>query len=156
MVDEFESLSTVGIGHTRWATHGRPSAFNAHPHGDCNQTLMVAHNGIIENFMHLRKQLMSEGHKLLSETDSEVLAHLIEKNYKGDLKLSLIDSLMAVEGAYAMSVVHKDHPDKILCARKDAPLLIGLGSGENFVASANRDTSIYTQSCILIIMKGYR
>ncbi|MFA7146555.1 MAG: glutamine--fructose-6-phosphate aminotransferase, partial [Candidatus Riflebacteria bacterium] len=104
LVDEFESLSTVGIGHTRWATHGRPSAFNAHPHGDCNQTLMVAHNGIIENFMHLRKQLMSEGHKLLSETDSEVLAHLIEKNYKGDLKLSLIDSLMAVEGAYAMSV----------------------------------------------------
>jgi glucosamine--fructose-6-phosphate aminotransferase (isomerizing) len=150
LVDEFESLSTVGIGHTRWATHGRPSAFNAHPHGDCNQTLMVAHNGIIENFMHLRKQLMSEGHKLFSETDSEVLAHLIEKNYKGDLKLSLIDSLMAVEGAYAISVVHKDHPDKILCARKDAPLLIGLGSGENFVASDVTAILQYTRKVVYL------
>ncbi|MDD3001634.1 MAG: glutamine--fructose-6-phosphate transaminase (isomerizing) [Candidatus Riflebacteria bacterium] len=150
LVDEFESLSTVGIGHTRWATHGRPSVFNAHPHGDCHQTLMVAHNGIIENFMHLRKQLISEGHKLVSETDSEVLAHLIEKNYNGDLKLSLLNSVSVVEGAYAISVIHKDHPDKILCARKDAPLLIGLGSGENFVASDVTAILQYTRKVVYL------
>ncbi len=150
LLDEFQSESTIGIGHTRWATHGRPSAFNAHPHGDCNTTLMVAHNGIIENFMALRRQLIEEGHKFVSETDSEVLAHLIEKYYKGDLKNAVLEATKKVEGAYAIAVIHKDHPEEIICARKEAPLLVGLGNGENFVASDVTAILQYTRKVIYL------
>ncbi len=150
LIDEFASTSTIGIGHTRWATHGRPSAFNAHPHGDCGSTLMVAHNGIIENFTKLRKKLTESGHTFSSETDSEVLAHLIEAAYKGDLRQAVIDAVKAVEGAWAIAVVHRDHPDKIVCMRKESPLIVGLGKGENFVASDVTAILQYTRRVVYL------
>ncbi len=150
LIDEFASTSTIGIGHTRWATHGRPSAFNAHPHGDCGSTLMVAHNGIIENFTRLRKKLTESGHTFTSETDSEVLAHLIEAAYKGDLRQAVIDAVKAVEGAWAIAVVHRDHPDKIVCMRKESPLIVGLGKGENFVASDVTAILQYTRRVVYL------
>ncbi|HNX77419.1 MAG TPA: glutamine--fructose-6-phosphate transaminase (isomerizing) [Candidatus Rifleibacterium sp.] len=150
LLDEFASTSTIGIGHTRWATHGRPSAFNAHPHGDCGSTLMVAHNGIIENFMKLRKQLTDSGHTFTSETDSEVLAHLIEACYKGDLRQAVLEAVKSVEGAYAIAVIHRDHPDKILCIRKESPLIVGLGKGENFVASDVTAILQYTRRVVYL------
>ncbi len=150
LVDEFASASTIGIGHTRWATHGRPSAFNAHPHGDCQSTLMVAHNGIIENFMKLRKSLTDSGHHFSSETDSEVLAHLIEANYKGDLKQAVLDAVKSVEGAYAIAVIHRDHPEQIVCMRKESPLIVGLGKDENFVASDVTAILQYTRKVVYL------
>ncbi|HEY9070901.1 MAG TPA: glutamine--fructose-6-phosphate transaminase (isomerizing) [Candidatus Ozemobacteraceae bacterium] len=135
LVDEFGSVSSQGIGHTRWATHGRPSAFNAHPHGDCHGTLQVAHNGIIENYLKLKQKLIQSGHTFVSETDSEVLAHLIESHYKGNLESAVFSALAEVEGAYAIVVLHRDHPDRLVCARKESPLIVGLGEHENFVAS---------------------
>lgn len=150
LLDDFKSTSTIGIGHTRWATHGRPSAFNAHPHGDCQSTLMVAHNGIIENFMKLRRSLSAAGHVFASETDSEVLAHLIEASYQGDLKQAVLDALKQVEGAYAIAVIHRDHPDKLICARKESPLIIGLGKGENFIASDVTAILQYTREVVYL------
>ncbi len=150
LLDDFQSESTIGIGHTRWATHGRPSAFNAHPHADCKNSLMVAHNGIIENFMALRRQLIEEGHKFVSETDSEVLAHLFKKYYKGDLTAAVIEATKRVEGAYAIAVIHKDHQEEIVCARKEAPLLVGLGNGENFVASDVTAILQYTRKVVYL------
>jgi len=150
LLDDFQSTSSIGIGHTRWATHGRPSAFNAHPHGDCQTTLMVAHNGIIENFMKLRKSLSESGHTFTSETDSEVLAHLIEAAYKGDLKQAVLDAVKRVEGAYAIAVIHKDHPDRLVCVRKESPLIVGLGSGENFIASDVTAILQYTRQVVYL------
>lgn len=150
LVDDFESCSTIGIGHTRWATHGRPSAFNAHPHGDCETSLMVAHNGIIENFMKLKKRLTAEGHEFKSETDSEVLAHLIESYYKGDLKAAVLEAVRHVEGAYAIAVIHHDHPEEIVCIRKESPLIVGLGSEENFVASDVTAILQYTRKVVYL------
>lgn len=150
LLDDFQSISSIGIGHTRWATHGRPSAFNAHPHGDCHTTLMVAHNGIIENFMKLRKSLSGSGHTFTSETDSEVLAHLIEAAYKGDLKQAVLDAVKQVEGAYAIAVIHKDHPDRLVCVRKESPLIVGLGSGENFIASDVTAILQYTRQVVYL------
>jgi len=150
LLDEFSSTSSIGIGHTRWATHGRPSAFNAHPHGDCNDSIMVAHNGIIENFMKLRRELSASGHNFKSETDSEVLAHLIESCYQGDLKQAVLQAVKSVEGAYAIAVIHKDHPDRIICARKESPLIVGLGKGENFVASDVTAILQYTRQVVYL------
>ncbi len=150
LLDDFQSTSTIGIGHTRWATHGRPSAFNAHPHGDCHSTLMVAHNGIIENFMKLRRSLSAAGHVFASETDSEVLAHLIEASYQGDLKKAVLDALKQVDGAYAIAVIHRDHPDKLICARKESPLIVGLGRGENFIASDVTAILQYTRQVVYL------
>jgi len=135
LLTNFPSISSQGIGHTRWATHGRPSTFNAHPHGDCMATLMVAHNGIIENYMKLKHSLQSAGHIFKSETDSEVLAHLIESHYKGNIEDAVLKALAQVEGAYAIVVLHRDHSDRLVCARKESPLIVGLGKGENFIAS---------------------
>ncbi len=150
LLDEFASTSSIGIGHTRWATHGRPSAFNAHPHGDCHDSIMVAHNGIIENFMKLRRELSASGHTFKSETDSEVLAHLIEGCYHGDLKQAVLQAVKSVEGAYAIAVIHKDHPDRIICARKESPLIVGLGKGENFVASDVTAILQYTRQVVYL------
>jgi glucosamine--fructose-6-phosphate aminotransferase (isomerizing) len=150
LLDEFASTSSIGIGHTRWATHGRPSAFNAHPHSDCHDSIMVAHNGIIENFMKLRRELSASGHTFKSETDSEVLAHLIEASYQGDLKQAVLQAVKSVEGAYAIAVIHKDHPDKIICARKESPLIVGLGNGENFVASDVTAILQYTRQVVYL------
>src|SRR4249920_1032070 len=126
---------TVGIAHTRWATHGAPNEINAHPHTDCTGTIAVVHNGIIENYGALRKMLQMQGHTFVSETDTEVLAHLIESAFDGKLEDAVIDALTLVEGTYGIAVVSSRDPDKIVCARKGSPLLIGLGEGEFYVAS---------------------
>jgi glucosamine--fructose-6-phosphate aminotransferase (isomerizing) len=126
---------SVGIAHTRWATHGAPNECNAHPQVDCTNTIAVVHNGIIENFGALRKMLQMQGHTFKSETDTEVLAHLIEAAFDGKLEDAVIDALNLVEGTYGIAVLSSKDPDKIVCARKGSPLLIGLGDGEYFVAS---------------------
>jgi glucosamine--fructose-6-phosphate aminotransferase (isomerizing) len=125
----------VGIAHTRWATHGPPNECNAHPHHDCTGTLSVVHNGIIENYGPLRAMLEKTGHTFVSETDTEVLAHLIEAAFDGKLEDAVIDALALVEGTYGIAVISSKDPDKIVAARKGSPLLIGLGEGEYYVAS---------------------
>ncbi|WP_455392868.1 glutamine--fructose-6-phosphate transaminase (isomerizing), partial [[Eubacterium] cellulosolvens] len=125
----------TGISHTRWATHGQPSKKNAHPHQDCKGQIALVHNGIIENYQELREKLIKNKHTLSSETDTEVLAHLIEDNYKGDLESAVRKSLKSVVGSYAIAVIHQNEPDKIVVARNESPLIIGLGLKENFIAS---------------------
>jgi len=128
---------TIGIAHTRWATHGPPNECNAHPHTDCKNEIAVVHNGIIENYGALRTMLKKEGHVFKSETDTEVLAHLIEAAMAADdpLEDAVIDALNLVEGTYGIAVISSRDPNKIVCARKGSPLLIGLGEGEFYVAS---------------------
>ncbi len=125
----------VGIAHTRWATHGQPNECNAHPHHDCKGTISVVHNGIIENYGPLRALLQKTGHTFVSETDTEVLAHLIEAAFDGNLEEAVVDALALVEGTYGIAVISANDPEKIVAARKGSPLLIGLGEGENYVAS---------------------
>ena len=125
----------LGIAHTRWATHGRPNDTNAHPHTDCSGRLALIHNGIIENYGEIKNRLLASGHKFASETDTEVLAHLIEERYDGDLVAAVRAALNEVRGAYAIGVVHLDHPDRIVGARMNVPLIVGLGDGEGFLAS---------------------
>lgn len=125
----------IGIGHTRWATHGRPSDVNSHPHTDCSGKFAVVHNGIIENFMSLKEELMAKGHKFVSETDTEVVAHLLEDVYKGDFLQAVNEVLNKIEGSYSLAFMCQDHPDTLICTKKDNPLVIGLGEGENFIAS---------------------
>jgi glucosamine--fructose-6-phosphate aminotransferase (isomerizing) len=124
-----------GIGHTRWATHGRPNDTNAHPHTDCSGKLALIHNGIIENYAEIKNRLVAEGHRFTSETDTEVLAHLIESKYRGELVDAVRAALNEVRGAYAIGVMHTDHPDRIVGARMNVPLIVGLGDGEGFIAS---------------------
>ena len=134
-VNSFNINSNLGIIHTRWATHGAPTKDNAHPHLDCNGEIAVVHNGIIENCDSLKSHLESEGHKFTSETDTEVLAHLIEKNYTGNLELAVRLTLQHVVGAYGIAVIHAKEPDKLIAARNGSPIVIGIGKGEYFVAS---------------------
>ena len=124
----------VGIGHTRWATHGGPSRINAHPHLDCHKSIAVVHNGVITNFQGLKRQLTAEGHKFISETDTEVIPHLIEKYYSGNLEKAVAAALHDIEGSYAIIVLTTGEP-KLVVARKDSPLIVGLGDRGNFVAS---------------------
>ena len=124
----------TGIGHTRWATHGEPSQVNAHPHLDCAGNIAVVHNGVISNFQALKQQLTSEGHHFASETDTEVIPHLIEKYYDGSLEKAVEAALRDVEGSYAIIVLMKGET-KLIAARKDSPLIIGTGDRENFIAS---------------------
>ena len=125
----------TGIGHTRWATHGVPNECNAHPHIDCKGHIAVVHNGIIENSGTLKQGLEARGHKFASETDTEVIAHLVEEAFDGNLEDAVIEALWQIEGTYGIAVVSSDDPDKIVAARKGSPLLIGLGNGEYYVAS---------------------
>ncbi|MBI2099241.1 glutamine--fructose-6-phosphate transaminase (isomerizing) [Candidatus Uhrbacteria bacterium] len=127
--------ATLGISHTRWATHGEPSEKNAHPHYDCNRRIAVAHNGIIENFIHLRRKLEAEGHKFISETDTEVLSHLIEKFYIENLSEAVRQALKLVRGTYGIAVLAADQPNVIVAARRGSPLVVGLGEGEYFLSS---------------------
>jgi glucosamine--fructose-6-phosphate aminotransferase (isomerizing) len=124
-----------GIGHTRWATHGPPNDTNAHPHTDCSGRLALIHNGIIENYAEIKVRLVAQGHRFTSDTDTEVLAHLIETKYTGDLVDAVRLALIEVRGAYAIGVMHTDHPDRIVGARMNVPLIVGLGEGEGFLAS---------------------
>ncbi|HEX9382913.1 MAG TPA: glutamine--fructose-6-phosphate transaminase (isomerizing), partial [Gemmatimonadaceae bacterium] len=125
----------LGIGHTRWATHGVPNECNAHPHIDCKGEIAVVHNGIIENSGTLKKELIARGHKFISETDTEVIAHLIEEAFDGNLEDAVIEALWQIEGTYGIAVVSSRDKNKIVAARKGSPLLIGLGEGEYYVAS---------------------
>ncbi|MFL5498966.1 MAG: glutamine--fructose-6-phosphate transaminase (isomerizing) [Gemmatimonadaceae bacterium] len=125
----------TGIGHTRWATHGVPNEFNAHPHVDCKGHIAVVHNGIIENSGTLKQGLIARGHKFASETDTEVIAHLVEEAFDGNLEDAVIEALWQIEGTYGIAVVSSDDKNKIVAARKGSPLLIGLGDGEYYVAS---------------------
>jgi glucosamine--fructose-6-phosphate aminotransferase (isomerizing) len=127
--------AAIGLAHTRWATHGRPNDLNAHPHQDCTGDITVIHNGIIENFRELRDGLEARGHRLTSETDTEALAHLIEECYQGDLADAVRGTLRQVEGAYAIAVMHRAEADRLVGARKDVPLVVGLADGESFLAS---------------------
>lgn len=128
--------SHIGIGHTRWATHGAPSDVNAHPHSNTDGSIAIVHNGILENYVELKEMLIKEhGAVFKSETDSEVIAHLIGVLYDGDLEEAVWKAVDMMRGAYALVVIHKDEPDKIVAVRKDAPLIAGLGQGCNFVAS---------------------
>ncbi|MEM2991465.1 MAG: glutamine--fructose-6-phosphate transaminase (isomerizing) [Halobacteria archaeon] len=141
---------TVGIGHTRWATHGRPSTANAHPHLDCSGKIAVVHNGIIENYYELKEELIKKGHKFNSETDTEVLAHLIEENYNGSLIQALRNSISRVSGSFAVAVLCSLEPEVILAARKDNPLILGLGENENFIASDIPAILKYTRKMIFL------
>jgi glucosamine--fructose-6-phosphate aminotransferase (isomerizing) len=135
LVSKKNYTSSVGIAHTRWATHGEPNNTNAHPHADCGGELAIVHNGIIENFSALKKYLEDKGHKFASDTDTEVIAHLIEEHYDGRLFLAISAALAEVEGTYGLAVISKREPDTIYAARKGSPLLIGKGEGEFFIAS---------------------
>lgn len=128
---------TVGIGHTRWATHGEPSDTNSHPHTSMDGSISIVHNGIIENYAELKAKLQAQGVVFKSQTDTEVVVHLIDKAYKQykDIFKAVLEVLHVVEGSYALGVVCKDYPDRVICCRKESPLVIGLGKGENFVAS---------------------
>ncbi len=124
-----------GIGHTRWATHGRPTEENAHPHRDCTGDIVVVHNGIVENYLTLKHQLQQEGHKFVTETDTEVIAHLVEKYNQGDLEDAVRRAVRELRGVFALSVIASSDPNKIVAARMGPPVVIGLGDGEYFVAS---------------------
>ncbi|HEX4135515.1 MAG TPA: glutamine--fructose-6-phosphate transaminase (isomerizing) [Bryobacteraceae bacterium] len=124
-----------GIGHTRWATHGRPTEENAHPHRDCSGDIVVVHNGIVENFLPLKEQLQSEGHKFSTETDTEVIAHLVEKYFEGNLENAVRCAVKQLRGVFALAVLSRRDPNKIVAAREGPPIVVGLGKGEYFVAS---------------------
>ncbi len=124
-----------GIGHTRWATHGRPTEENAHPHRDCHGDIVVVHNGIVENYLALKAQLIKEGHTFVTETDTEVIAHLVEKYYDGNLENAVRDAVRQLTGVFALSVISRKDPNKIVAARSGPPVVIGLGDSEYFVAS---------------------
>jgi len=141
---------TVGIGHTRWATHGRPSVENAHPHQDCTGRIHVIHNGIVENYRELRAELMARGHEFLSETDTEVVPHLIEDQFHGDLTAAVRSALNRMEGACALVVISADQPDRVVGARLNAPLVVGLGRGEVFVSSDITALIPYTKRIALL------
>jgi glucosamine--fructose-6-phosphate aminotransferase (isomerizing) len=126
---------SYGLGHTRWATHGRPNEENAHPHRDCTGEIVVVHNGIIENYLDLKAGLAKEGHRFQTETDTEVIAHTIEKHFHGDLVLAVRKALAELEGAFAFVVLSAKSPDLLVGARNGPPLVVGLGEGESFIAS---------------------
>ena len=141
--------ATIGIGHTRWATHGRPTDENAHPHHDCRGELAVIHNGIIENYLELKEQLLNKGHRFASQTDTEVLAHLFEEHYRGDLEKAVREGLRHVKGAFAIAVISKD-AQEIVAAKTSSPLVIGLGEGENFLASDIPAILPYTRKMLFL------
>ena len=138
-LEEVLKLSPVdgyyGIGHTRWATHGRPTEENAHPHRDCHGDIVVVHNGIVENYLALKHQLMEEGHRFCTETDTEIIAHLVEKYFDGNLENAVRDAVRQLTGVFALSVISRKDPGKIVAARLGPPVVVGLGDGEYFVAS---------------------
>jgi glutamine---fructose-6-phosphate transaminase (isomerizing) len=131
-----EAPSTIGLAHTRWATHGRVTEQNAHPHGDCEDRIHIVLNGIVENHADLRRELEAEGHRFSSETDAEIVAHLIERHDDGDLTEAVRRAFNDLRGHYAFAAMHSEHPGLLVAARRECPLIVGLGEGETFVASA--------------------
>lgn len=141
---------TVGIGHTRWATHGAPSDVNAHPHYNKMETIAVVHNGIIENYLKLKKKLLEKGYEFLSETDTEVLAHLLDYYYNGDPLTAIAKVMHRVEGSYALGIIFKDHPDTLYAVRKDSPLIVGKSESGNLIASDVPAVLKYTRDVYFI------
>jgi glucosamine--fructose-6-phosphate aminotransferase (isomerizing) len=139
-----------GLGHTRWATHGRPTEENAHPHRDCKGRIVVAHNGIIENYLSLKRRLIEEGHRFTTETDTEVIAHLIERYFAGNLESAVIKAMAELRGLFAFTVVSADDPQKIIAVREGAPLIVGSVDGEGFVASDVPAVLPYTRSILFL------
>ena len=144
--------SNIAISHTRWATHGEPTEINAHPHADCSGNLAIVHNGIIENYKDLKKQLQDLGHKFISETDSEVLAHLIEQFMSSGFSMedAVRESMKVVEGTYALVVISKAEPDKLVAVRKGSPLIIGINDKEHFITSDVSAIIIHTKRVIYL------
>lgn len=134
-VEAHPNAGTLGIGHTRWATHGGPSDLNAHPHTDASGNFAIVHNGIVENYMELKEELIAKGYKFLSETDTEVVAHLCADMYDGDFARTVRRVLQRIRGSFSLVFMCKFEPDKIICSKRDNPLIIGLGEGENYIAS---------------------
>ena len=158
---------SIGIGHTRWATHGAPLKVNSHPHSDCSGEIVVVHNGIIENFMELKSELQNLDHTFVSKTDTEVIPHLIEQILKDNLKLSLVDAVQAalkrLEGSYALAVISTKEPDKIICARNESPLVLGINGKGVFCASdipaflpvTNKAVMINNGELVILTAQGY-
>lgn len=154
----------VGIGHTRWATHGPPSKENAHPHVDCTSEIALVHNGIIENHAELRERLENAGHVFRSQTDTETAVHLVESHYKGDLEAAVRASLPEIRGSYAFAVISAKEPDKVVAARNESPLVVGLGTEENFLASdipallkhTNRVVYVMDREIVVLSKDGVR
>jgi glucosamine--fructose-6-phosphate aminotransferase (isomerizing) len=154
--------SKIGLGHTRWATHGKPSFENAHPHK--SNSISLVHNGIIENYLALKEKLAAEGFSFTSETDTEVIAHLVEYNYKGDLLQAVLQTVRELKGSYSLGIISEKEPDKVILARKDSPLVLGVGSGEMFAASDVPAVLSHTRNFIfledgdvaVITAEGYR
>jgi glucosamine--fructose-6-phosphate aminotransferase (isomerizing) len=143
----------LGIGHTRWATHGRPTVINAHPHSDCHNRIVVVHNGIIENFAELKAELEAAGHEFVSDTDTEVVPHLIENYYRGDFLSAVRQALKRIRGAYALAMFCRDDPELLVGARLNAPLVVGIGDGEHFIASDITAIIPYTKR-VLVLGEG--
>jgi len=142
--------STFGIAHTRWATHGKPSELNAHPQTDCSSKISVVHNGIIENYLELKSELMERGHKFVSETDTEVIAHLIEENFEGDLELAVLKSVERLIGTFGIAVIHADIDHKIVIVKRGSPIILGIGDDEYFAASDSNALAPYTNKLIYL------
>ncbi|MGQ9845364.1 MAG: glutamine--fructose-6-phosphate transaminase (isomerizing) [Caldisericia bacterium] len=140
----------IGIGQTRWATHGPPSDLNAHPHIDCKEEIIVVHNGIIENYDEIKKDLIKKGHKFLSETDTEVVPHLIEEYYEGDLLKAVLNAVNKLKGSFALAILSKKEKDKIIAVRKESPLIVGIGKNENFLASDIPALLPYTKNIVIL------
>ena len=141
---------STGIAHTRWATHGKPTEANAHPHADCKNSLFVVHNGIIENFVKLKKGLEEKGHRFLSETDTEVLAHLMEEYYNGSLEGTVQKALAYVEGTFGIAVLHVAHPGEIVVARRGSPMILGIGDEESLAASDVSALALHTKQVLYL------
>ena len=139
-----------GVGHTRWATHGRPSEENAHPHRDCTGSLVVVHNGIIENYLSLKKRLIDEGHTFRTETDTEVIAHLLEKYFRGSLEEAVQQAIQELEGAYAVAVISTQDSGKIVTAKVGPPAVVGMGEGECFISSDLNPLLSHTQKIVFL------
>lgn len=134
-LEQVDYNASTGIGHTRWATHGEPSDINSHPHTDLKGGIAVVHNGIIENYMALQQWLIRRGYSFVSQTDTEVIAHLLNHYYKGDMLEAIAKTIARLEGSYALGIINRESPDAMFCVRKDSPLIVGIGNGENFIAS---------------------
>ena len=139
---------TFGIGHTRWATHGEVNDLNAHPHADTSGKITIVHNGIIENYITLRKKLMDDGYKFITDTDSEVIAHLVSKFYDGDLERAVKEALKHIKGTYGIVAIHSDEPNRLIGARNGSPLVLGIGEGEMFLASDVTAMMTYTKQVV--------
>src|SRR6059036_1990607 len=150
LLQEQPVTGQFGLGHTRWATHGRPTEENAHPHRDCKGRIVVAHNGIIENYLALKRRLIEEGHKFTTETDTEVIAHLLEKHFDGNLEDAVVKTLAEMKGLFAFTVVCVDDPQKIVAVREGNPLIVGAVDGEGFVASDVPAMLPYTRSILFL------